>query len=65
MKSENPSESIERLRGIGRFLRRNPALVAGLVLLLSLFLFVVIGSYITDIKDSEPLAARPLLKPSA
>lgn len=60
-----PSESIERLRGIGRFLRRNPALVAGLVLLLSLFLFVVIGSYITDIKDSEPLAARPLLKPSA
>ncbi len=51
--------------GFGRFLRRNPALVAGLTLLSLLFLFVVIGSYITDPKDAQPLAARPLLKPSA
>jgi len=39
--------------------------VAGLVLLTLLFLFAVIGSYITDIKDAQPLAARPLLRPSS
>lgn len=53
------------LRSVGRFLRRNPALVTGLILLLALFLFAFIGSYITDPKDAQPLAARPLLKPSA
>jgi len=52
------------MRSAGRFLRRNPALVAGLVLLVALFLFSLIGSFITDIKDAEPLAARPLQKPS-
>lgn len=63
--SSTESASLARLRGLGRFLRRNPALVTGFVLLLALFLFAFIGSYITDIKDAEPLAARPLLKPSA
>lgn len=53
------------VRSVGRFLRRNPALVTGFLLLLALFLFALIGSYITDIKDAEPLAARPLQKPSA
>jgi len=46
-------------------LRRNPALVIGLSLLLALLLFVVVGSYLTDIDDAQPLAARPLQKPSA
>ena len=55
----------DRLGGLGRFLRRNPALVIGLILLLALFLFVVVGSYMTDIEDAQPLAARPLLPPSA
>jgi len=55
----------ERVRGIGRFLRRNPALVLGLVLLTVLFLFAVIGAYVTDANDAQPLAAKPLLKPSA
>ena len=55
----------ERLYGTGRFLRRNPALVLGLVLLLLLFLFAVIGAYVTDANDAQPLAAKPLLKPSA
>jgi peptide/nickel transport system permease protein len=55
----------ERLGSIGRFLRRNPALVAGLVLLLALLLFTVVGAYLTDPEDAQPLAARPLQKPSA
>ena len=54
-----------RWRSVGRFLRRNPALMFGLVLLLLLFLFAVIGAYVTNPKDAQPLAARPLLKPSA
>ena len=55
----------DRLNGVGRFLRRNPALVAGLVLLLALFAFAVVGAYLTDPEDAQPLAARPLLPPSA
>lgn len=55
----------DRLGGLGRFLRRNPALVIGLILLLALLLFVVVGSYMTDIEDAQPLAARPLQPPSA
>lgn len=55
----------DRLGGVGRFLRRNPALVIGLLLLLALFVFAVVGAYMTDIDDAQPLAARPLLPPSA
>ena len=64
------SESVETTRGeqiagFGRFLQRNPALVAGMVLLLALLAFAVIGAYLTDPEDAQPLAARPLLPPSA
>ncbi len=55
---------LSQWHNFGRFLRRNPALVMGLVLLLLLFLFAVIGSFITDPKHAQPLAARPLQKPS-
>ena len=63
------SESVESTRGeqiagVGRFLRRNPALVTGLVFLILLFLFAVIGAYTTDPRGAQPLAARPLQKPS-
>jgi peptide/nickel transport system permease protein len=54
----------QRVGNVGRFLRRNPALVFGIILLTVLFLFTVIGSYVTDAKDAQPLAARPLQKPS-
>lgn len=56
---------LSQWHNFGRFLRRNPALVMGLVLLLLLFAFAVIGSFITDPKHAQPLAARPLQKPSA
>jgi peptide/nickel transport system permease protein len=55
----------DRLGSIGRFLRRNPALVIGLLLLLALFCFAAVGAYLTDIEDAQPLAARPLQPPSA
>lgn len=58
-------KSLAGLRSVGRYLRRNPALVTGLILLLALFLFALIGYLMTDPKDAQPLAARPLLKPSA
>lgn len=54
----------DQAAGLWRFLKRNPALVAGLVLLTLLLLFAVIGSYTTNPKDAQPLAARPLLRPS-
>jgi peptide/nickel transport system permease protein len=60
-----PAKLLTALYSIGRYLRRNPALVTGLVLLVALFLFALIGSYITNPKHAQPLAARPLLKPSA
>ncbi|HMN28697.1 MAG TPA: ABC transporter permease, partial [Caldilineaceae bacterium] len=56
---------LERLHSFGRFLRRNPALVIGLILLAVLFLFAFIGALVTDPKDAQPLAAAPLQKPSA
>lgn len=55
----------EQAGSVGRFLRRNPALMAGIVLLTALFLFALIGSFVTDIDDAQPLAAPTLLKPSA
>jgi len=55
----------DRFGSVGRFLRRNPALVIGLILLLALFAFAVIGAFMTDIEDAQPLAARPLQPPSA
>jgi peptide/nickel transport system permease protein len=55
----------ERLREIGLFFRRNPNLTWGILLLLGLFLFAVIGAMVTDYEDSSPLSAVPLRPPSA
>ncbi len=48
---------------IGRYLRRNPTLVIGLLLLLGLLLFVVIGSFLVDVERARPLSARALQPP--
>jgi peptide/nickel transport system permease protein len=47
-----------------RYLRRNPSLLVGLLLLLILFLFVVIGDMIVDTARARPLSARALQPPS-
>jgi peptide/nickel transport system permease protein len=48
-----------------RYMRRNPALLIGLIFLLALVLFVVIGSFIVDVRDARALSVRPLQEPSS
>jgi peptide/nickel transport system permease protein len=53
----------ERTTSVGRYLRRNPTLMVGLLLLLALLLFVVIGSFMVDVERARPLSARALQPP--
>jgi peptide/nickel transport system permease protein len=46
------------------YLRRNPSLGIGLILLLVLLLFVVVGHFTVDRIQYRPLSTRPLLPPS-
>jgi peptide/nickel transport system permease protein len=48
---------------IGRYLRRNPTLMMGLLLLLGLLLFVIVGSFLVDVERARPLSARALQPP--
>jgi peptide/nickel transport system permease protein len=54
----------DRTRAVGRYLRRNPTLIVGLVLLGLLLLFVVVGWLIVDPNRARPLSARPIQPPS-
>src|SRR5207302_11420771 len=45
-------------------LRRNPTLIVGLLFLLTLALFVVIGSFVVDTDKARALSVRPLQEPS-
>jgi peptide/nickel transport system permease protein len=51
------------LGSVWAYLKRNPQLLAGLVLMLALFLFVVVGGMIVDPKKSSPLSAMPDMPP--
>jgi peptide/nickel transport system permease protein len=53
----------DRTISLGRYLRRNPTLIVGLLLLLALLLFVVIGSFMVDVERARPLSARSLQPP--
>jgi peptide/nickel transport system permease protein len=53
----------ERAGAVWRYLRRNPPLMIGLLLLLGLLLFVVIGSFMVDVQRARPLSARALQPP--
>jgi peptide/nickel transport system permease protein len=48
-----------------RYIRRNPSLALGIVLLAMLGLFVLIGNLIVDTEDARPLSAPALRPPSA
>jgi peptide/nickel transport system permease protein len=48
-----------------RYIRRNPSLALGIVLLAMLGLFVLIGNLIIDTEDARPLSAPALRPPSA
>ncbi len=60
-----PSLWAERAGSVRRYLRRNPALVVGLLMLLALLVFVVVGSFMVDLQRARPLSARALQPPSA
>ena len=53
----------DRTTSVWRYLRRNPTLMIGLLLLLALLLFVVIGSFMVDVERARPLSARALQPP--
>ena len=54
----------ESARAAFSYLRRNPSLGIGLLLLLTLILFIVIGHLTVDTTQFRPLSTRPLLPPS-
>jgi peptide/nickel transport system permease protein len=49
---------------MARYLRRNPSLAAGIVLLAILLIFVLVGLCIIDPEDARPLSAPALRPPS-
>jgi len=51
-----------KLAGVLRYMRRNPSLVVGIVLLSALVLFVGIGHIVVDTSQARPLSA-PTMKP--
>jgi peptide/nickel transport system permease protein len=52
------------MRGIFRYLRRNPSLTLGIALLATLALFVVVGGLVVDVEDARPLSVPTLRAPS-
>src|SRR3954468_9484763 len=54
---------LDALSSAFSYMRRNPTLIYGLLLLLLLVLFVVVGSFMVDVKDARALSVRPLLEP--
>jgi peptide/nickel transport system permease protein len=54
-----------RMRNFLLYLRRNPTLITGSVLLLLIALFVVVGASVTSPEDARPLSFRPSQPPSA
>jgi peptide/nickel transport system permease protein len=62
---EPASPRAKRMRNFLLYLRRNPSLVTGTVLLLLIAIFVTVGAYVTEPEDARPLAFRPSQEPSA
>ncbi len=54
----------KRLTLLLRYMRRNPGLIVGILILLGLVLFTVIGLLTIDTEDAYPLSARPKQPPS-
>ncbi|HYJ12862.1 MAG TPA: ABC transporter permease [Thermomicrobiales bacterium] len=51
--------------GLGAYLKRNPKLIAGLILIGGLLLFAVLGAIFVDTDAARPMSARPSQPPSA
>jgi peptide/nickel transport system permease protein len=59
------SPKSNRLRNFLLYLRRNPPLIWGTLLLLLIAVFVIVGASVTTPEDASPLAYRPSQEPSA
>lgn len=56
---------VVRLRSFGRYTKRNPSIIGGIILLLIIVAFWLFGTLVTDPKDAKDLAfAPPNNKPS-
>jgi peptide/nickel transport system permease protein len=62
---EPASPRSKRMRNFWLYLRRNPSLISGTLLLLLIALFVIVGAVVTEAADARPLAYRPSQAPSA
>ncbi len=62
---EDAPREVGRPRSVLRYLWRNPKLVAGLVILLGLLLFWLVGSRVVDTSKARPMSAPPDMEPSA
>lgn len=62
--SEQGTVQPDRLAAVGRYLRRNPSLVVGLSLLLTLVLFVGLGHICVDTSKSRALSVPAIRPPS-
>lgn len=58
-----PGAWTDRVGSVHGYLRRNPTLLVGLIMLLALAAFVVIGSFMVDLQRARPLSARALQPP--
>ncbi len=54
----------EKLGAFWRYLRRNPSMIVGLVLLLALVLFCGVGALVYDLEKARPLSAPAGLPPN-
>jgi len=52
------------MRGVFRYLRRNPSLTVGIALLATLGLFIIAGNLLVDTEDARPLSVPTLRPPS-
>ncbi len=63
--SESAPAQSNRLRNLILYFRRNKSLIAGIILLLIIVLFVMVGAAVTDPEDARPLSYKPSQEPSA
>jgi peptide/nickel transport system permease protein len=59
------STRADRVRAVTSYLRRNPSLLVGILLLLSLVLFSGVGALVVDTNRARPLSVRAIQPPSA
>jgi peptide/nickel transport system permease protein len=52
------------LAGVMRYMRRNPSLVIGLIMILGLMLFSILGAIFYDLAKARPISVMPGMPPS-